>query len=745
MGVIVESCWKGYRQAGLKKKGDRMVPNCVPVNENINIPIAVGDVVLGGKFKNKRIVVKSIEKNEKGDITINGKPLLKFRIVKEGEDIIGLCEMGCGPRRKGESEAEYKKRCGGYTYAFPLYMVYKDDPKEPTTPPSDSEAPAEAPADGGDGVSEAYNKGEIYKGKLKIDGKPVEVEVELMGVDNKTRSYITRVIHIDRKYLSRLPKDGILPIPAKIFHRGGWVKVNTKGQFESTNEDLRKWFGKGKTGSSGGGGWDRYGSDGQKLGKCGDGDDGDAYAACLSKEKAAKLGPKGRAAFVRRKRADQKKSGDAKKGGEQKKGQKPTFSKTGASEGIQETIEKVDGKYVVYPKKGGDRLGTHDTYEDALKQLQAIEASKARNEETLNEFAITPLLIKGLIGIITTVGAGLIRAFASIMVNRVIDGAILTYHDIKNIVAPEPYIKFLKGLNKNDKFNKEFIELILSQRKPGAKVLLGSAWENAMTSLPAFVEAFDRFTTQENISKGDKELLLARIQRSMRSSYMSGWRDIHKTLKKKYPELAKDLREEKLNEFNGFRFDAIGYNKDGKQVDMYLPRARFGFEKNIVHAAADKLFKTGISKGNGIKYIEIYYNKHHLGTIRLPRNFTKGKDWDKLPITEIPMDDLQKIDQFADKQLNPLDVVITDKHFFDRLNDPRNGKEISQAELIGFFKRLGKNKKKFVEFLDKYEQIVAVDDRTNINIPFMKQANKAIAKTIMRKKDFKSSTPKLDI
>ena len=35
---------------------------------------------------------------------------------------------------------------------------------------------------------------------------------------------------------------------------------------EPQNEDLRKWFGKGKTGSSSGGGWDRYGSDGQKLG-----------------------------------------------------------------------------------------------------------------------------------------------------------------------------------------------------------------------------------------------------------------------------------------------------------------------------------------------------------------------------------------------------------------------------------------------------------------------------------------------
>ena len=30
---IQEACWTGYRQAGMKKKGDRQVPNCVPVNE----------------------------------------------------------------------------------------------------------------------------------------------------------------------------------------------------------------------------------------------------------------------------------------------------------------------------------------------------------------------------------------------------------------------------------------------------------------------------------------------------------------------------------------------------------------------------------------------------------------------------------------------------------------------------------------------------------------------------------------
>lgn len=58
------------------------------VFEDINVPIEVGDEVLGGKFKNKKITVKDIGKNEKGEITINDKPLLKYRITKDlKEDI----------------------------------------------------------------------------------------------------------------------------------------------------------------------------------------------------------------------------------------------------------------------------------------------------------------------------------------------------------------------------------------------------------------------------------------------------------------------------------------------------------------------------------------------------------------------------------------------------------------------------------------------------------------------------------
>lgn len=47
---------------------------------------------------------------------------------------------------------------------------------------------------------------------------------------------------------------------------------------------------------------------------------------------------------------------------------------------LEETIKKVGNKWVVYPKKGGKRLGTHDTEEEAKAQLAAIEINKEQIE-----------------------------------------------------------------------------------------------------------------------------------------------------------------------------------------------------------------------------------------------------------------------------------------------------------------------------------------------------------------------------
>ncbi|MDB4378433.1 hypothetical protein N9Z41_01550 [bacterium] len=59
------------------------------------------------------------------------------------------------------------------------------------------------------------------------------------------------------------------------------------------HEDLRDWFGKGKKGGAGGGGWDRYNTKGERIGKCGDRSKGEGKPKCLSKSRAASLRAKG--------------------------------------------------------------------------------------------------------------------------------------------------------------------------------------------------------------------------------------------------------------------------------------------------------------------------------------------------------------------------------------------------------------------------------------------------------------------
>jgi len=51
------------------------------LDENVDLPVNIGDTVKMGKFKNKKVVVKSIDWNEKGDLLINGRPALKFRLM----------------------------------------------------------------------------------------------------------------------------------------------------------------------------------------------------------------------------------------------------------------------------------------------------------------------------------------------------------------------------------------------------------------------------------------------------------------------------------------------------------------------------------------------------------------------------------------------------------------------------------------------------------------------------------------
>lgn len=80
--------------------------------------------------------------------------------------------------------------------------------------------------------------------------------------------------------------------------KGGPIKTNDEsaewqGKAFGVMEDLRDWFGTGKKGGAGGGGWDRYNTKGERIGKCGDSKESEGKPKCLSKSKAAKLRAKG--------------------------------------------------------------------------------------------------------------------------------------------------------------------------------------------------------------------------------------------------------------------------------------------------------------------------------------------------------------------------------------------------------------------------------------------------------------------
>tara|TARA_R110000751_G_scaffold11771_5_gene40946 strand:+ start:10930 stop:13533 length:2604 start_codon:yes stop_codon:yes gene_type:complete len=113
---------------------------------------------------------------------------------------------------------------------------------------------------------------------------------------------------------------------------------------------------------------------------------------------------------------------------------------------------------------------------------------------------------------------------------------------------------------------------------------------------------------------------------------------------------------------------------------------------------------------------------------------------------EITKPQLDSIEKYADGLFNKLGIDIEfTRHFLDRLNDKRNKKPITVAELIGMFKRLHKKHGKPLSKIDDDFDAVVKDFNNNINIPFaINVTNDEIemyAKTIMRKKDFKTSTP----
>ena len=108
-----------------------------------------------------------------------------------------------------------------------------------------------------------------------------------------------------------------------------------------------------------------------------------------------------------------------------------------------------------------------------------------------------------------------------------------------------------------------------------------------------------------------------------------------------------------------------------------------------------------------------------------------------------------------------IQVDLDTRHFKKRVDDKRNVKPISSAELIGVFKRAAKKwkSKKFTDTIlttvdpvtgNKDKQAVIHDKQTDINIAAVLDTTGSrmpefIIKTILRKKEFGTRSQRLDV
>ena len=121
-----------------------------------------------------------------------------------------------------------------------------------------------------------------------------------------------------------------------------------------------------------------------------------------------------------------------------------------------------------------------------------------------------------------------------------------------------------------------------------------------------------------------------------------------------------------------------------------------------------------------------------------------------LLLEDVSQSQLNQVEKYLDKLWAKvgIDVEFT-RHFMDRVNDARNGKPISPAELIKIYREIYKKYGKPISQLKSGVEILLKDMETDIKVPVVLRWDgkefDMIAKTVMRKKNFKSSTKKYSV
>lgn len=223
----------------------------------------------------------------------------------------------------------------------------------------------------------------------------------------------------------------------------------------------------------------------------------------------------------------------------------------------------------------------------------------------------------------------------------------------------------------------------------------------------------------------------------------------YKEIRKIMREMVKyyfDLLEDDIWELEEMFKEGVGEQIKGNWNELIITKPKI---KQIVFITELLYENTGI-EGQSTYLKDKYKGKYRVAIVEdteaFIEQFVMNENTEQLT-EKVTQKDLDQVEKYADKLFAKvgIDVEFT-KHFHQRINDTRNKKPITTSELIRIFKQTYKKYGKIIPSLGPDAQAVLKDMQNDINVPFVLNVDKdgmldLVSKTIMRKKDFKTSNP----
>jgi len=210
------------------------------LNESPDLDIKVGDDILMGRFKNKRVKVKSITYNEKGDLLINGRPALKFRKVKNDKKLLptkttNKTSAEPDSDRKGvDDEYPHHKTesffgLGAGDIPSPSRKAVKKNKTDKLSGYKKINERARGAVSGRKVHKHITGFNLPYKGR-----KYKEIDFETRKIDNKTEMVTLRILNPKKLFGQEVP------VKFKTLRRGPFMKTDTSKKVNEQKSKIKK-------------------------------------------------------------------------------------------------------------------------------------------------------------------------------------------------------------------------------------------------------------------------------------------------------------------------------------------------------------------------------------------------------------------------------------------------------------------------------------------------------------------------